>query len=174
MTSPFADPPVPVPGPRVNQPFLEHMRLPPATISPGTARLEFTVQTVHLRLGGIVHGGVYATVLDTVTGYAAYSVAPPGHEVLTMQLNLNMTASAKLGDAVVATAKVQHSGKLTAVISSELRLADGKLVAMGTATMFFVSGAIVSLRFLFHSNASPIRTRKSVCAPTAAELKPTA
>ena len=120
------------------------MRLPPATISPGAARMEFTVQDVHLRLGGIVHGGVYATVLDTVTGYAAYSVAPPGHEVVTMQLNLNMTASAKLGETVVATAKVLHTGKRTAVISSELRLADGKLLATGTATMFFVPGAIVS------------------------------
>ena len=144
MSSPTADPSATVPGPAKNQPFLEHLRLPAATISPGAARMEFTVQDVHLRLGGIVHGGVYATVLDTVTGYAAYSVAPPGHEVLTMQLNLNMTASAKLGEAVVATAKVLHSGKRTAVISSELRHVDGKLLATGTATMFFVAGAILS------------------------------
>jgi uncharacterized protein (TIGR00369 family) len=144
MTSPTSDTPAPAAAPKRNQPFLEHMRLPPAKIASGSAHMAFIVQDVHLRLGGIVHGGVYATVLDTVTGYAAYSVAPPGHEVLTMQLNLNMTASAKLGESVVATAKVLHSGRRTAVISSELRLDDGKLLATGTATMFFVEGAIVT------------------------------
>ena len=126
------------------QPFLEHLRLPPITTGDRTAKLEFVVEAIHLRLGGVVHGGVYASVMDTVTGYAAYTVAPKGSDVLTMQLNLNMTASAKLGDHIVATAHVMHSGRRTAVVSGEIRRQDGKLLAVGTATLFFVSEGIAS------------------------------
>ncbi len=122
--------------------FLSHLRLPPATLSEGVARLEFVVEEVHLRHGGIIHGGVYATVLDTVAGYAAYSIAPEGAEVVTMQLNMNMTAPARPGDRIIATARAIHSGRRTAVVQGELRREDGKLLTVGSATMFFVSGGI--------------------------------
>src|SRR4051812_23859710 len=120
------------------QPFLEHLRLPPFSVTDGTAQLNFVVETIHLRSGGIMHGGVLATVMDTVTGYAAYTVAPKGAGVVTMQLNLNMTSTAQLGDEVIATARVMHSGRRTAVASGEIRRADGKLLATGSATLFYV------------------------------------
>lgn len=118
--------------------FLSHMRLQPVTVINGMARLEFVVDEVHLRHGGIVHGGVYATVLDTVAGYAAYSVAPQGTDVVTMQLSMNMTAAARLGERIIATARTVHSGRRTAVVQGELRRDDGKLLTTGSATMFFV------------------------------------
>lgn len=123
--------------------FLAHLRLPPAVLSPEGARLEFVVEEVHLRHGGIVHGGVYATVLDTVAGYAGYNVAPPGCEVVTMQLNLNMTAAARLGETIVAAAHVVHAGRRTAVVQGELRSGDGRLLTTGSATLFFVGKGLI-------------------------------
>lgn len=120
-------------------PFAEHLHLPPVTVKEDAARMEFVVEPIHLRPGGVLHGGVLAAVLDTVTGFAAYSIAPPNHEVLTMQLNMNMTATAKLGERIVATGKVVHAGRRTAVVHGEIRLADGKLLASGSTTMFFVA-----------------------------------
>ncbi len=125
-------------------PFATHLRLPPVTLCDGTARLELIVEEIHLRPGGLLHGGVNAALLDTVTGYAAYTVAPEGAEVLTMQLNLNMTATAKLGEHIIATAKVAHVGRRTAVATGEIRRIDGKLVATGSATLFFVDGGFAS------------------------------
>jgi uncharacterized protein (TIGR00369 family) len=125
-------------------PFLELLHLPPITASDGTARLEFVVEPIHLRHGGIVHGGVYASVLDTVAGYAAYTIAPAGAEVVTIQLTMNMTAAAKLGDRIIATAKAVHAGRRTAVIQGELRRGDGKLLTTGSATIFFVSEGLAS------------------------------
>lgn len=123
--------------------FLAHLRLPHATLTEDGARLEFVVDEVHLRHGGIVHGGVYATVLDTVAGYAGYKAAPPGCEVVTMQLNVNMTAAAKLGETIVATARVVHNGRRTAVVHGELRRNDGKLLTTGSATLFFVGKGLL-------------------------------
>ena len=124
--------------------FATLLHLPPLEMWDGGARLEFVVEEIHLRPGGVVHGGVFATVLDTVTGYVGYIVGPPNHEVLTMQLNVNMTSTAKLGDRLIATAKALHSGRRTAVVHGELRREDGKLLATGSATLFFVKGEISS------------------------------
>ncbi len=104
--------------------------------------MEFVVEDIHLRHGGIVHGGMLATVLDTVTGHAAYTLAPSDGEVVTIQLNINMTASAKLGDRIIASAHAQHSGRRTAVIHGELCRDDGKLLATGSITVLFVAEGI--------------------------------
>ena len=124
-------------------PFASLLHLPPITLIDGTARLELVVEEIHLRPGGVVHGGIFATLLDTVAGYAAYCVAPKGAEVLTIQLNLNMTATARPGETIVATAKAVHAGRRTAVVNGELRLPDGKLLATGSGTFFFVDGGLV-------------------------------
>lgn len=121
-----------------SHPLLKHLRLPAPKLEEGTTRMEFTVEPIHLRRGGIVHGGMYATVLDTVVGYAAYHAAPPGTDVVTMQLNINMTAPAKAGDRIIATARPVHVGRRTTVVQGELRRGDGALLATGSATLFFL------------------------------------
>lgn len=119
-------------------PFNEHLKLPPIEITDGVARLEFTIDEIHLRHGGVLHGGMYATILDTVCGYTAYGVAPPGADLVTVQLNLNLTATGKLGDRVVVTAEVVHAGRRTAVVRGDIRRTDGKLLGTGTVTFFFM------------------------------------
>jgi uncharacterized protein (TIGR00369 family) len=120
-------------------PFLETLHLPPVTFADGIARLEFTIEEIHLRHGGVAHGGLYAAVIDTVAGYTAYTVSPGGSDLVTIQLNLNMTGTAKLGDRIVATSEVAHAGRRTAVIQVEVRRHDGKLLAIGSVTLFFVT-----------------------------------
>lgn len=120
-------------------PFAAHVHLPPLEIDRGVARVELTVEEIHTRTGGVMHGGMVATLLDTVSGFAAGSLIPETADVLTMQFNVNFTATAKLGERVIVTAKAIHSGRRTSVITAEIRLADGKLIAASTATMFIVA-----------------------------------
>lgn len=124
--------------------YAAHLRLPKAWVQDGQARLELVVEEIHLRPGGVVHGGLFATLLDTVTGFAAYSAAPQGCEVLTMQLNMNMTSTARLGETLIATAQSVHSGKRTAVVTGEIRLPDGKLLVTGSGTFFYLDGKLQS------------------------------
>lgn len=124
-------------------PFLEHLQLPPVEVRNGIARLEFVVQEVHLRHGGVMHGGLFATVLDTVAGYTAYGVGPAGADLVTIAMNLNLTGTGKLGDGIIVTADVAHAGRRTAVIQGEIHRADGKLLGTGTITIFFISEGLV-------------------------------
>ena len=123
-------------------PFAQLMRIPEVSVQNGSARLEFVIEEIHLRPGGIIHGGVYATLLDTVAGYAAHSVAPKDAEVVTMQLNLSMTGTARLGQTIIVTAQAVHAGRKTTVVNGEIRLSTGKLLVTGSGTFFFIEGKI--------------------------------
>jgi acyl-CoA thioesterase len=103
----------------------------------GRGRVEFVVSRQHLRTYGIAHGGILATLLDTAMGMAAMSVAPPDHDVVTAQLNVNFIRSAWEGERLVTAADVRHSGRRTAVARGEVQTSDGQLVALGSATFLF-------------------------------------
>lgn len=145
--------PDPAPPPRLDtagrMPFLEHLGVRILEVAAGRGRLEVVVRTEHLRDVGILHGGMSATLLDSVMGMSAGSVAPPGHYVVTVQLNMNFIRPAWEGEHLVATGEVTHSGRQTAVARAEIRTADGALVSSGTATFLSVphegpsAGAVV-------------------------------
>lgn len=122
----------------VENPLGAHLHIPPIEPRDGGAEFEMQVEEIHLRHGGLLHGGVIATLLDTVMGIAAYSVAPGKAEVVTMQLNVNMTGSARQGDRVIAAAECVHSNRRMAVMQGTLHNQDGKLLATGTATMIYL------------------------------------
>ncbi len=132
------------------QPFLAHLRARLLSADNGKASLEVVIRRFHLRQGGTVHGGVYATIMDVVTAYAVSSFLPQGHDMVTIQLSLNMTGTAKVGDLLTATGEVRHAGRRTAVSIGEIRRQDGRLLATGSATMMFIPP----------SHASAAKTRR--------------
>ena len=145
--------PDPAPSTRLDtagrMPFLEHLGVRILEAAQGRGRLEVVVRAEHLRDVGILHGGMSATLLDSVMGMSAASVAPPGHYVVTVQLNMNFIRPAWEGEHLVATGEVTHSGRQTAVARAEIRTAGGILVSSGSATFLSVphedpsAGAVV-------------------------------
>jgi uncharacterized protein (TIGR00369 family) len=97
-----------------------------------------TVQEHHLRTLGIMHGGVLATLLDSAMGIAAGTLAPPGHLVVTVQLNINFIRPAWCGETLVATGEVFHAGRQTAVARGEVHTSTGTLIGSGSATFMYI------------------------------------
>ncbi len=123
---------------RQRVPLHELLGIRPVAMVEGRGRLEFVVKEQHLRTFGILHGGVFATLLDTVMGMASASVARDGHDVVTVQLNVNFIRPVALGESIVATSEVVHAGRRTAVARAEIRTAGGELAATGTGTFMFL------------------------------------
>jgi acyl-CoA thioesterase len=119
-------------------PLLKLLEIRPSQVTAGKAVFEMTVDERHLRTLGILHGGVAATLLDTCMGYAAATVAPEDHHVVTVQLNVNFIRPAWESERLLATGEVRHSGRQTAVTSGEIRSTEGTLIASGTATFLFL------------------------------------
>lgn len=119
-------------------PFLHAVHMEPLEIGDGTGRLRVILQDKHLRVGGIMHGGVATALLDTALGLAAATKAPEQHDVVTTQLNVNFIRAARIGDELIGTGTVQHYGRRTCVCRAEIRTGAGELIAVGSGTILFV------------------------------------
>ena len=65
------------------QGFIAFCRIQPEHIAWGcfTSRLE--VDDIHRQQDGFIHAGILATMADHTAGYAAFTVAPQDHQILT-------------------------------------------------------------------------------------------
>jgi uncharacterized protein (TIGR00369 family) len=85
----------------------------------GTSILRLEPGAVDLRLpfapglcqqNGYVHAGVIASVADSANGYAAFTLAPPGTDVLAVEFKINLLAPAQ-GSYFVAHGRVVRPGE---------------------------------------------------------------
>jgi uncharacterized protein (TIGR00369 family) len=88
-----------------------------------------------------MHGGVAASLLDSFMGRAAFAHSPPGHHLVTLQLNVHFIGVARVGDTLIADGEVQHDGRRTAVVRAELRTDQGRLIASGSGTFMHLPTA---------------------------------
>ncbi len=104
-------------------------------VEAGSVTFQGTPQLKHYNPMGSVHGGWYATLLDSALGCAVQSVLPPGRAYTTVELSVNIVRAASHRTGPLrAIATVLHSGRQLA--TAEARIVDpaGKLYAHGTTT----------------------------------------
>ena len=101
----------------------------------GKAIFQGTPQLMHYNPIGSVHGGWYATLLDSALGCAVQTTLPAGRAYTTAELSLNIVraASHKTGP-LRATGTIIHSGRQLATAEARIVGPDGKLYAHGTTT----------------------------------------
>ena len=104
-------------------------------VTPGSATFQGTPQLKHYNPLGSVHGGWYATLLDSAVGCAIHTMMPVGRGYTTAELSINIVraASHKSGP-LRATGTVIHCGKQLATAEGRIVGADGKLYAHATTT----------------------------------------
>ena len=101
----------------------------------GEVVLQGTPQTKHLNPIGTVHGGWYATLLDSAVGCAVHTMMPPGRGYTTAELSVNLVRAAPVGkEPLRVIGKVLHCGKQLATAEGRIVDAAGKLYAHATTT----------------------------------------
>lgn len=84
---------------------------------------------------GSIHGGWYATLLDSAVACAVHSTLPAGRSYTTLELKLNMVrALTEKVPLVRAEGTVIHAGRQVATAEGRLYGADGTLYAHATTT----------------------------------------
>ncbi|NMO00724.1 PaaI family thioesterase [Gordonia sp. TBRC 11910] len=107
----------------------------PVAIGEGTVTFTVTPKPDFANPLGSVHGGICATLLDSVMGCAVHTTLPAGVRYTTLELKVNYIRSVALdADDLTAVGTVIHSGRSTATADGKVFAADGKLVAHGTTT----------------------------------------
>lgn len=104
-------------------------------VGPGRAVFQGTPQSKHLNPMGTVHGGWYATLLDSALGCAVHTLMPVGRAYTTAELSVNLVRGAVAGgEPLRAIGQVIHCGRQLATAEGRIVDASGKLYAHATTT----------------------------------------
>lgn len=95
----------------------------------------------HTNSRGICHGGLLATMADLALGYACVAAGKPGGPTsfVTVNLSLDFSGSAKVGDWVQSEVEVQKTGARLAFANCYLVANDVRIVR--ASAIFALSGA---------------------------------
>ena len=105
------------------------------SVSKGTAVFQGTPSAKHLNPMGTVHGGWFATLLDSALGCAVWTQIPAGKLYTTAELSVNMVrALTPQVPRVRAIGQVIHCGRKLATAEAKLLGPDGTLYAHATTT----------------------------------------
>ncbi|GAB08209.1 hypothetical protein GOARA_005_00040 [Gordonia araii NBRC 100433] len=107
----------------------------PVSIDEGKVSFALTPQPDFANPLGSVHGGVCATLLDSVMGCAVHTTLPAGVGYTTLELKVNYIRTVAVdADELTGVGETIHVGRRTATAEGRVLSADGKLVAHGTTT----------------------------------------
>jgi 1,4-dihydroxy-2-naphthoyl-CoA hydrolase len=124
---------------RIGGSFPERLGVEPLEITDRHAVGRMVVDERHLHPGGLVHGGAWVALADSVGAWQTFRHLPPGHDFTTVEMKLNVFAGAGPGDELVAIAEHLHAGGSTHVV--EVRVHRGeRLVANLLITQFVIRG----------------------------------
>ena len=104
---------------------------------PGRAVYQGRPSRRHYNPLGSVHGGWFATLLDSAVGCAVHTLLPVGRSYTTAELKINIVRP--LTDQVPlvrAEGRVIHAGRRMATADARMVGADGKLYAHASTTCF--------------------------------------
>jgi uncharacterized protein (TIGR00369 family) len=127
---------------------IQNGELPPAPIAEvlgfeirevarGRVTFAMTPQEKHYNPIGMVHGGVTATLLDTVMGCALHSTLPEGTGYSTVDISVRYLRPVTVQTGLVlATGTLVHKGRRTATAEAKLvESSTGRLLATATSSL---------------------------------------
>jgi acyl-CoA thioesterase len=98
------------------------------------AIMEVTVDELHSNYFGGAHGGLIATLVDTVSFFSR-PLLPSGRLCTTTNLNVTYVRPAVMGDVLTARSELIHMGRKMASVTVGVKNQKDKMVAHGTVTL---------------------------------------
>ncbi len=117
-------------------------RIDPAASRRGLCTVTGRVEHRHLNINGVVHGGVYATILDTAMGAAVVSLLREGETTATTSLYVEFLRAAREGDTLTARGEVLRRGRHIAFVEGNLYGADGRRLSQARGTWYIWSSDV--------------------------------
>ena len=109
--------------------FSKHIGAKVGEVEPGKSVIYIDVEDIHQNGAGTLHGGVYASLIDTAMGLSVLALV--GVRTATIQMNVHFLGAVGEG-RITCESEVVHRTRRTATAEAKVRDAEGNLVAMGT------------------------------------------
>ncbi len=116
------------------------LSMDPVDLGIGYAVIGIDVQEKHRQLMGVVHGGVLASLIDTVAFWAVYyEIEDPEAWLVSVDLKLNYLAPAT-GDRITGRGESKRIGAKICYATAQATDEKDRLLAHGAATLMVVKG----------------------------------
>lgn len=115
-------------------PFMELLGMQVHTLDYGLCRLEVSMERKHLHAYGGIHGGVYASIIDTAIYWACYCHMPEELGYLSADLTVNNLASIEKGRLLVE-GRILKTGRTICLGEGDVKNEEGRLLAHGTSKL---------------------------------------
>ncbi len=124
----------------INQgPYFKHLSMPVKEMGMGYSIVELKVGNEHLNPFGGIHGGVYASVIDTAAYWAAYCELEEGIGLISIDLKIDYLAP--ISDGIITTkGRSIKIGKSMCLAEATATDGNGKWLAHGTSKMMVRKG----------------------------------
>ena len=123
-------------------PFAQLLGMKILKLKPGYAELGLAYQKRITQPYGFMHGGAIAALADTVAATAIHTLLDIEDKMVSIEMKVNYLAPVTKGK-IVASAKVIHKGRKTAVTDVDIKDSEGKLCAKSIVTyMLFPGGKL--------------------------------
>ena len=100
----------------------------------GSCVVECTVRKDHLNMGGVTHGGIHATLLDSAMGGTLVSTLGEEEWCATAQIDISYLNSVGVGTRLIASGEVARRGRNLAHMEGRLWTSEGTVVATAKGT----------------------------------------
>jgi uncharacterized protein (TIGR00369 family) len=115
--------------------FAEEIGVEWLDLDPANARARIEVDKRHLQPFGVVHGGVYASLAESICSAATYNAVKDQGMVAMGQANDTTFVRAVTGGHINALARARHNGRTTWVWEVEITDDDERLCALVRMTI---------------------------------------
>ncbi len=99
----------------------------------GAAALALEVREELTRMGGILHGGALASLIDTASAFATLALLGTGTQTVTVDLTIHYLRPVSEG-RIEARARVLRAGRRVVTVAIDAANNDGKPVATALTT----------------------------------------
>ena len=106
-----------------------------AEVDAGRVVMNLTPAEYHYNPLGTMHGGILATLLDSVMGCAVHTTLPKGRGYTSLEIKVNyVRAVTNASGELSAEGKIVHGGRRSAVAEARVVDAKGRLCATASTT----------------------------------------
>ena len=114
------------------QPMMTSLGARLTTVEPGRVHIAMMFSAAFTQQNGFMHAGAIASLADSACGYAAFTLAPAGSDVLAVEFKINLLAPARAPE-FEARARVIRSGRtLTTCLADVWGLDEGRELLVAT------------------------------------------
>jgi uncharacterized protein (TIGR00369 family) len=118
-------------------PFFMHMSMRVTELGIGYSKVVAEIGKKHMNPFGAIHGGVYASVIDTAAYWSAYCDLPEEQGLVTIDLKVDFL-SPVLDQKIIVSGKRVKAGKTIYLTEAQMINENGKVFAHGTSKLLVI------------------------------------